>query len=105
MDAARVETAAESEATNPVETEAVSKPGEMNAEAPAEEVAPFIDKVAVPPVAELAKLIGELIEAKTYLETEGERIQREIDGYLQLSQNTVESIKMIAGAVAEWRSA
>jgi hypothetical protein len=104
MDATKVDKASESGETAPIEAE-VPAPGEMEAELPAENIVPLVNKVAVPPLAEMDKLIDELKEARTHLESEGGRIQREIDHYLQLSQNTVESIKIIAGAVAEWRNA
>ena len=42
------------------------------------DVAPLIQKVGAPSIAQIEKLIGELQEAKNLLESEGERIQREM---------------------------
>jgi hypothetical protein len=50
-------------------------------------------------------VISELQQARAYLDSEGERIERETQRYLQLSQTTVESVKIISDAVSEWRKA
>jgi hypothetical protein len=104
MEATKAEQVTESKETVSVEAEAPA-PGKIEAELPAGGIVPLINKVVAPPIEEISKLIDELKDAKTHLEAEGERIQREVDRYLQLSQNTAESIRMIAGAVTEWRSA
>ena len=58
MDATKVDKAAESAETAPIEAE-VPAPGEMEAEFPAENIVPLVNKVAVPPLAEMDKLIDE----------------------------------------------
>jgi hypothetical protein len=58
-----------------------------------------------PPRSLIERPIGELQEARAYLQSEGERIQRETDHYLQLSKTASDSVKVISGAVAEWRKA
>jgi len=68
-------------------------------------IAPLIAKIAAPSIAEFEKLIGELQEAKAYLQSEGERIRRETDSYMQLSQSASESVKIISDAIGEWRKA
>ena len=50
-------------------------------------------------------MIGELQQAKGYLQSEGERIEREAVGYVQLSQTALESVKIISETVGEWRKA
>lgn len=67
--------------------------------------ASLIQKIAATPIGELEKLIGELEEAKTYLQAEGERIEREAVGYVQLSQTALESVRIISETVGEWRKA
>ena len=79
-------------------------PSEIGAE-PRDKIVPLIQKIVAPSIAEFEKLIGELQEARTYLQSEGERIQREADRYIQLSQTASESVKIISGAVGEWRIA
>ena len=54
---------------------------------------------------ELEKIIGELQQARTYLQAESERIERETVGYAELSQTAMESVRIIAETVGEWRKA
>jgi hypothetical protein len=80
-------------------------PGSAEPRLGGDRFASLIQKIAATPLVELDKLIGELEEAKTYLQTEGERIEREAVGYVQLSQTTLESVKIISETVGEWRKA
>jgi hypothetical protein len=82
-----------------------SPPGETGMQPRSDQIAPLIAKIVAPSVAEFEKLIGELQEAKAYLQSEGERIRRETDSYLQLSQSASESVKVISDAIGEWRKA
>jgi hypothetical protein len=79
-------------------------PGEIGAEL-RDNIVPLIQKIVAPSIAEFEKLIGELQEARTYLQSEGERIQREAARFIELSQTATESVKIISGAVGEWREA
>jgi hypothetical protein len=65
----------------------------------------LIQKIAATSVEELDRLIGELQQAKAYLQSEGERIERETAGYVQFSQTALESVKIISETVGEWRKA
>jgi hypothetical protein len=51
------------------------------------DVAPLIQKVGAPSIAQIEKLIGELHEARNLLEAEGERIQRETARYIKFAQD------------------
>ncbi len=82
-----------------------SPPGETGVQPGGEQIAPLIAKIVAPSIAEFEKLIGELQEAKAYLQSEGERIRRETDSYIQLSQSASESVKVISDAIGEWRKA
>jgi len=82
-----------------------SPPGETAVQPGAGHIAPLIAKIVAPSIAEFEKLIGELQEAKAYLQSEGERIRRETDSYMQLSQSASESVKIISDAIGEWRKA
>jgi hypothetical protein len=70
-----------------------------------DDVGSLIQKIGVTSTAEFETLIGELQEARSYLESEGERIQREAVRYAKLSQNAASSVKFISETVAEWRKA
>jgi len=45
-----------------------------------------MQKVAAPSIAQIEKLIGELQEAKNLLDSEGDRIQREMVRYIKFAQ-------------------
>jgi hypothetical protein len=70
-----------------------------------DDVGSLIQKIGVTSTAEFETLIGELQEARSYLESEGERIQREAVRYAELSQTAASSVKVISETVAEWRKA
>ena len=65
----------------------------------------LIEHVAGPSLAEIANLISELGSMREMLHVGGQRVQREIAGYGQLSQATMESTRMIADNVSEWKRA
>jgi hypothetical protein len=50
-------------------------------------------------------MIGELLAAKDFLESEGERVQREAEQYTTLTQMASASVKIISDTVARWRQA
>lgn len=65
----------------------------------------LIQRVAGASLAEIGKLIDELENLRDLLHTEGQRVQREISGYSQLSQAAMKSTRMIADNVAQWKTA
>jgi hypothetical protein len=67
--------------------------------------ASLIKDISATSMAELDRLIGELQQAKAFLQSEGERIERETLGYVELSQTALESVKIISETVGEWRKA
>jgi hypothetical protein len=67
--------------------------------------ASLIKNISATSMAELDRLIGELQQAKAFLQSEGERIERETLGYVELSQTALESVKIISETVCEWRKA
>ena len=69
------------------------------------EIAPLVEKVGATPIAEIEKMIGELQEAKDFLQSEGERVQRETEHYTTLTQMASASVKIISDTVAGWREA
>jgi len=76
-----------------------------NAEATVNNVNSLIQRVAGTSLAEIENLISELEGLRDLLHAEGQRVQREISGYAQLSQAAMKSTRMIAENVAQWKRA
>jgi hypothetical protein len=74
-----------------------------NAEATVNSVNSLIQRVAGTSLAEIENLISELESLRELLHAEGQRVQREISGYAQLSQAAMKSTRMIADNVAQWK--
>jgi hypothetical protein len=69
------------------------------------EIAPLIQQIGDTSIAEIDRLMAELQEAKSYLQSEGERIERETARYTNLAQTASASVKIIFDTVQEWRKA
>lgn len=80
-------------------------PLDANAEATVNSVNSLIQRVAGTSLAEIEKLISELEGLRDLLHAEGQRVQREISGYAQLSQAAMKSTRMIADNVTQWKRA
>jgi hypothetical protein len=80
-------------------------PAETEPEAGGDKFSSLIKTMGAPSIVELEKIIGELQQARTYLQAESERIERETVGYAELSQTAMESVRIIAETVGEWRKA
>jgi hypothetical protein len=80
-------------------------PIEPNTEATVNNVNSLIQRVAGTSLAEIEKLISELESLRDLLHAEGQRVQREISGYAQLSQAAMKSTRMIADNVTQWKRA
>jgi hypothetical protein len=78
---------------------------ESNAEATVNNVNSLIQRVAGTSLAEIEKLISELEGLRDLLHAEGQRVQREISGYAQLSQAAMKSTRMISENVTQWKRA
>src|SRR5215471_12458821 len=63
------------------------------------------DVEIAPLVQQIEKMIGELQEAKDFLQSEGERVQRGTEQYTTLTQMASASVKIISDTVAKWREA
>jgi hypothetical protein len=74
-----------------------------NAEATVNNVNSLIQRVAGTSLAEIENLITELEALRDLLHAEGQRVQREISGYAQLSQAAMRSTRMITDNVAQWK--
>ena len=82
----------------PSSTETTPEP-----EATVNNVNSLIQRVAGSSLAEIENLIAELESLRDLLHSEGQRVQREISGYAQLSQAAMKSTRMIADNVAQWK--
>ena len=80
-------------------------PTDPNTGATVNNVNSLIQRVAGTSLAEIEKLIGELESLRDLLHAEGQRVQREISGYAQLSQAAMKSTRMIADNVTQWKRA
>src|SRR5262245_49938312 len=69
------------------------------------EIAPLVPQVGASSIAEIEKMIGELQVAKDFLQSERERVQRETEHYITLTQMASASVKIISDTVANWREA
>ena len=78
---------------------------ETNPEATVNSVNSLIQRVAGTSLGEIEKLITELESLRDLLHAEGQRVQREISGYAQLSQAAMKSTRIIADNVAQWKRA
>ena len=76
---------------------------DANAEATVNNVNSLIQRVAGTSLAEIEHLITELERLRDLLHTEGQRVQREISGYAQLSQAAIKSTRVISENVAQWK--
>jgi hypothetical protein len=74
-------------------------------EATVNNVNSLIQRVAGTSLAEIENLISELEALRDLLHAEGQRVQREISGYAQLSQAAMKSTRMIADNVTQWKRA
>jgi hypothetical protein len=80
-------------------------PLESNSEAAVNSVNSLIQRVAGTSLGEIENLVSELESLRDLLHSEGQRVQREISGYAQLSQAAMKSTRMIADNVAQWKRA
>jgi hypothetical protein len=78
---------------------------EPSTEATVSNVNSLIQRVAGTSLSEIENLISELESLRDLLHAEGQRVQREISGYAQLSQAAMKSTRMIADNVTQWKRA
>jgi hypothetical protein len=78
---------------------------DATAEATVTNVNSLIQRVAGTSLAEIENLVTELEALRDLLHSEGQRVQREISGYAQLSQAAMKSTRMVADNVQQWKRA
>ena len=76
---------------------------ETDSELVASSVVTLLQRVAGTSVHEIDKLISELQALREMLHAEGARVQREIVEYATLSQAAMQSTKIIAESLTQWK--
>jgi hypothetical protein len=64
----------------------------------------LLDRVSGSSVTEIDGVIADLRNVRDFLHSEGERVQREIASYAQLSQVAMASVKSIAESMGQWKA-
>ena len=81
------------------------EPADASTESAVNNVNSLIQRVAGTSLTEIENLISELEGLRDVLHAEGQRVQREIASYAQLSQAAMKSTRMIAENVTQWKRA
>jgi hypothetical protein len=76
---------------------------ESDSELVANNIGSLLHRVAGTSVHEIDRLIAELQRLRETLSTEGARVQREIVQYASLSQSAMQSTKIIAESLSQWK--
>jgi hypothetical protein len=69
------------------------------------EIAPLIQQVGATSISEIDRLIAELQEVRNHLQSEGERVEREMVRYTNLTQMASFTAKIIFDAISQWHPA
>jgi hypothetical protein len=69
------------------------------------EIAALVQQVGATSIAEIDRLIAELQEVKNHLQSEADRVEREIVRYTKLSQMASFTAKIIFDAISQWHPA
>jgi hypothetical protein len=76
---------------------------ENDSELVANNITSLLQRVAGTSVQEIDRLIGELQTLRALLNEEGARVQREIAEFAHLSQSAMQSTKIIAESLGQWK--
>jgi hypothetical protein len=77
---------------------------EGSSEQAANNINSLLERVSGSSVSEIDSLIADLSNVRDFLRTEGDRVQREITSYAQLSQVAMTSVKIIGESMTQWKS-
>ena len=66
-------------------------------------ISSVIGRIALHSVEEIERLIAELQSFRNFLETESQRVQREISAYVHLSEAAANSSNVIIESMVHWR--
>ncbi len=79
------------------------RPLETSGEVFASNINSIVQRVAGTSLREIDGLVRELEGVREFLQTEGERVQREVANYAQLSQAAMNSTRIITESMSQWR--
>jgi cell division septum initiation protein DivIVA len=82
---------------------ALRRTAESDSELVAQNISTLVQRVAGTSVQEVDRLIIELQQLRELLQQEGARVQREITEYAHLSQSAMQSTKIIAESLSQWK--
>jgi hypothetical protein len=109
-DSAEIETSAETEMEGEIRdfvrrdvATSLRRQPESDSEVVATNIGALLQRVAGTSVQEIEKLISELQTLRDMLQTEAARVQREIVEYATLSQAAMQSTKIIAESLTQWK--
>jgi hypothetical protein len=100
-------TSTEENSTETVRNEGVSSSKaktEPAAELSSGKIGQLVQRMGATSIAEIETLIGHLQAARSYLQSESERIQRELARYAHLSDTASASINIITQSLGQWRT-
>jgi len=80
------------------------RPATESSEQAVNNINTLLDRVSGSSVSEIDRLITDLRGVRDFLQNEGERVQREIASYAQLSQVAMTSVKIIAESMGQWKA-
>ncbi|HKS61931.1 MAG TPA: hypothetical protein VJT13_09560 [Xanthobacteraceae bacterium] len=80
------------------------RPQNEASEAAVNNINSLLDRVSGSSVSEIDRLIADLRSVRDFLASEGERVQREIQSYAQLSTVAMTSVKIIAESMGQWKA-
>ena len=66
------------------------------------EIAPLIQQVAAASISEIDRLITDLQQVRNHLQSEGERVEREMVRYTKLTQMASFTAKIIFDTISQW---
>jgi len=92
------------QAEQPRDVPAAPVARDLTRELPMDGVNSLIGRVAGQSTEQIDKLISDLEAVRSLLRGEGERLQRELLGYADMSQTAMTSIKVISESVSQWKS-
>jgi len=72
-------------------------------ESAADNISSLIQRVSGASIGEIERVIAELTNVRDVLRSEADRVQREISGYASLSQAAMNSMKIIADSLTQWK--
>jgi len=78
-------------------------PSEAGSETGVENASNLIDRVSGASIEEIDRVIAELQGMREMIRGEGERVRRELTGYAGLSQSAINSMKIIADTLAQFK--